>query len=135
MPQYSDQSRRHLETCIFPLRQVFQTVILEIDHTIIEGGRGRELQNEYFRTGRSRVRWPDGKHNEVPSEAVDAAPYPINWNDRERFVYFAGYVLGTAQALGYVLKWGGDWDQDHDLRDQNFMDLVHFEYVGEVDIG
>ncbi len=44
-----------------------------------------------------------------------------------RFYYFAGFVMGTAAAMGVRLRWGGDWDGDTELDDQKFRDLVHFE--------
>jgi hypothetical protein len=79
------------------------------------------------------VQWPDGKHNtEEPdglSEAVDAAPYPIDWNNRERFVYFAGIVIGVGAEMGIKIRWGGDWNRDNDLKNQTFFDLPHFEVV------
>ena len=28
-----------------------------------------------------------------PSRAVDVVPYPIDWDDRERFHLFAGFVI------------------------------------------
>ena len=49
--------------------------------------------------GKSKVRWPSGKHNTVPSMAVDVTPYPVVWDDRERQTLFAGYVLATAKAV------------------------------------
>ena len=55
------------------------------------------------------------------------APYPIDWNDKERFYFFAGYVKGIASQMGIELRWGGDWDSDNQLHDQTFMDLPHFE--------
>jgi hypothetical protein len=77
--------------------------------------------------GKSQVYWPNGKHNTVPSCAVDVTPYPIQWDDRERQTLFAGYVLATAKAMGVNLRWGGDWDRDTEVRDNSFDDLVHFE--------
>ena len=45
-----------------------------------------------------------------------------------RFYDFGGYVVGAAHRLGVPIRWGGDWDQDHDVfDDQTFQDLVHFE--------
>ena len=130
MPSFSNASNGHLDSCCLEIRIVLHAVVECYDCTVIEGHRGQADQDEYFRTGRSRVQWPNGKHNTLPSLAVDVAPYPIDWNDRERFVHFAGYVLGVANNCGYRWVWGGDWDSDHDLRDQTFMDLVHFEHHG-----
>ena len=77
--------------------------------------------------GNSKVKWPKGKHNKVPSVAVDAIPYPIDWGDRERMSYFAGYVQGISTQMEIPLRWGGDWDQDTELKDNRFDDLVPFE--------
>lgn len=130
MSSYSAQSKTKLESTCVELQHTFRIVILDYDNSILEGHRGQTAQDEYFRTGRSRVQFPNGKHNSVPSDAVDSAPYPIDWNNRERFVHYAGYVKGVARALGYRVRWGGDWDGDFDLKDQTFMDLVHFEFLG-----
>ena len=104
-------------------------VIRTYDCTIICGYRSEEEQNEAFRTGHSKLRFPESKHNLSPSAAVDVAPHPIDWNDRDRFHHFAGFVQATAEALGYRLRWGGDWDSDRDMKDNTFDDLVHFELM------
>jgi len=88
-----------------------------------------------YNAGRSKVKWPNGKHNKRPSMAVDVVPYPIDWQDRDRFHYFAGYVMGVADMLhaegliNHRLRWGGDWDRDTQVKDNGFDDLVHFELV------
>jgi hypothetical protein len=41
--------------------------------------------------------------------------------------YFAGYVKGIAMMLGIPIRWGGDWNSNNDLKDNNFDDLPHFE--------
>jgi peptidoglycan L-alanyl-D-glutamate endopeptidase CwlK len=132
MPKFSFESRRRLETCDSRLIRVFETVLsLGFDHTIVTGHRSEREQEEMFRLGRSKLLWPNSRHNTMPAEAVDAAPYPIDWKDRERFSYFAGVVLGIAQSQGLQLTWGGDWDRDWQLRDNTFDDLLHFELPRE----
>jgi peptidoglycan L-alanyl-D-glutamate endopeptidase CwlK len=69
----------------------------------------------------------NSKH--LTGNAVDLAPYPIDWKNTKRFYHFAGIVLGVATEMGIRIRWGGDWDMDDDLDDQSFMDLVHFEIV------
>ena len=51
----------------------------------------------------------------------------IDWDDRERFTLFAGFVLGIAKSMGINLRWGGDWDQDWTVKDNKFDDFPHFE--------
>lgn len=129
MYKFGSTSSRRLGECHEDIQKVFNEVIKIIDCSVLEGHRDKETQDHYFATGRSKVRFPNGKHNATPSDAIDAAPYPINWDDKERFYYFAGIVLGIAASLGVKLRWGGDWDRDNDLDDQTFDDLVHFERI------
>ena len=131
MPAFSDSSLTRLRQCDHRLQGVFDFVIQTFDCTILSGHRGRREQEQAFAAGNSKLRWPDSKHNSVPSMAVDAAPYPIDWDDRERATLFAGYVLGVAAARGIRLRWGGDWDRDTEVRDTEFDDLWHFELIGE----
>ena len=127
MPSFSTRSLDRLSTCEPRLVELFMEVVKVYDCSVIEGRRSRERQDELYRTGFSRVQYPNSRHNPKPSMAVDVAPYPIDWNDRERFVAFGSFVRGVAYARGIALRGGGDWDTDFDLKDQTFMDLVHFE--------
>ena len=129
MPKFSKASASNLATCDVRLRQVFERVIEGFDCTILTGYRDQQTQDDAFDSGASQKKWPDSKHNRSPSLAVDAAPYPIDWEDRERFTYFAGYVVGVGAMLGVKLRWGGDWDQDTEVEDNGFDDLLHFEVV------
>jgi len=136
MPAYSKASKSRLDTCHPDLQRVFNKVIGFFDHTIIEGHRGKEAQNAAFAAGNSKLKWPNGNHNSLPSKAVDAAPVEykdrkavIDWKDVQRMSFFAGQVLATARAMGITLRWGGDWDSDTELKDNSFDDLVHFEIV------
>ena len=124
MPEFSNRSLARLGTCHPDLIWLFDEIIKEYDCTIIEGHRSRATQAEYFRTGRSKVEI--GKHNHVPSLAIDVAPYPIDWKDLKRFYHFAGYVQAWADGLDMDIRWGGDWDGDNNF-DQDFNDLVHYE--------
>lgn len=134
MFKFSKSSQSKLDTCDERLQRVFNEVIKHWDCTIIEGTRSKETQNEYYRTGKSKVQYPNSKHNASPSKAVDAAPYfpnkpHIRWDDSQSFAYFAGFVIGIAAGMGIKLRHGADWDQDKDTRDQSFMDWPHFELV------
>jgi len=127
MAKYSEKSKAKLATAHPLLQRVFGVVVQAVDNTILCGHRPKEEQDAAFAERRSCVKWPDSKHNSVPSMAVDAAPYPINWKNIKRFIYFGGFVMGVAFALGIKLRWGGDWDGDTDLDDQSFNDYPHFE--------
>jgi peptidoglycan L-alanyl-D-glutamate endopeptidase CwlK len=127
MPHFSERSLKKLETCDPELRCLFKEVIQHFDCSILCGHRGREEQDEAYHSKRSKKPWPESKHNRFPSIAIDAAPYPIDWKDKERFYYFAGVVKGIALKMGIDIRWGGDWDSDTEVDDQDFNDLPHFE--------
>lgn len=127
MPRFGKRSIGRLQTCDQKLQELFYEVVKHFDCSIIEGHRGEERQNKAYADGKSKVKYPNGKHNQNPSVAVDVAPYPIDWSDRDRFHYFGGFVLGVAKEMGMNIRWGGDWNQDTETKDNKFDDLVHFE--------
>ena len=127
MPKFGRSSRTRLDSCEPDLQQVFNEVIKYVDCSVLEGHRGQERQNKLCDEGKSKVRFPDGRHNKLPSRAADVTPYPVDWNDRERQTLFAGFVLGVARGMGINLRWGGDWDQDWEVKDNTFDDFPHFE--------
>jgi hypothetical protein len=49
-----------------------------IDFKILCGHREEKEQNEAFNKGNSKLKWPQSKHNSLPSLAVDIAPFPVN---------------------------------------------------------
>ena len=129
-PSFGLRSRRMLTTCHTELVVLAEEAIaVGMDFTVLEGHRSADRQEQLYHDGFSRVRYPDSKHNTLPSEAFDLAPYPIDWQDAERFYHLAGIVRTIAQEHELGVRWGGDWDGDFDLRDQSFMDLAHFELI------
>ena len=127
MPRFGKKSRERLATCDERLQRVFNEVINYVDCSILEGHRGEERQEKLFDEGKTKVHYPNGRHNASPSRAVDVVPYPVDWDDRERFHLFAGFVLGIAKSMGISLRWGGDWNQNFEVDDNQFDDFPHFE--------
>ena len=127
---FSRRSKKKLREAHPLLQEIFHEVIKIIDCSVLEGHRGKDAQNRIFERGESKLRWPRSKHNKTPSLAVDVVPYPIDWNDRESFLFFAGIVKGVAHSKGIKIRWGGDWNSNNNFKDQSFHDLPHFELVG-----
>jgi peptidoglycan L-alanyl-D-glutamate endopeptidase CwlK len=127
MPKFGKKSMSKLETCHEDLQQLFYQVIKQFDCSVLEGHRGEELQNKYFDEGKSKVKFPKGRHNANPSKAVDVVPWPIDWDDTDRMYYFAGFVKGIAAMLDIPIRWGGDWNDNTEVKDTGFKDLPHFE--------
>lgn len=138
--KYGKRSLEKLNTCHKDLIDVFKLALDMglIDISIIEGVRSKEDQNEYYNIGKSKVRWPNGKHNVSKdgqkSMAVDAAPF-VNGKaslKKEHCIYLAGIVMACAKVLEVNIRWGGNWDCDAEpITDQDFQDLVHFEIGGK----
>ncbi len=132
MPRFGKRSKRNLKQCHEDLQILFNEVIKHYDCTVICGMRGKKEQNEAYYSGRSRVKFPESKHNVNPSIAVDVVPYfsnkpHIRWEDKNKFYEFAGFVQGIATMLNIDIRYGGNWDGDDELHDQSFFDLPHYE--------
>lgn len=141
MPTFSITSQAKLRTCHPLLQQLLNAVVLQYDCTIIEGYRSHQRQMLLYSEGKTKV--TVSKHNTDPSNAIDVAPYIVGrgipWpkhgtnsyiKDLNQFYHFAGFVEAKAKEMNINIRWGGDWDRDHDLADQHFDDLVHFELGG-----
>lgn len=120
----SKSSISKLQTCHKDLQKL--VLAMDEDILIIEGYRSEERQRELFKKGLSKLQ-EGGKHNKIPSDAIDMAPLPLDWEDTKRFYEFGKRVVAKAKELGIKIRWGGDWDGDGDFSDQKFNDLVHFE--------
>jgi len=93
-----------------------------IDFTIIETVRTIEQQKLNVAKGVSKTL----KSRHIPDtnksglcEAIDIAPYPINWKDIERFKLLSNHIKQIANALKIPITWGGDW--------KTFKDYPHYE--------
>jgi len=131
MPRFGRSSRSRLATCDEDLQDLFNEVIKHVDCSVLEGHRGKERQNKLYDEKKTKVRYQDGRHNASPSRAVDVVPYPIDWSDRERFHLFAGFVIGIAKSMEINIRWGGDWNQNFEVDDNQFDDFPHFELKKE----
>jgi len=132
---FGQTSKDRLETCHPDLQAICNEVVVRSDCSIVCGHRTKGAQEIAVMGGKSKTHWPDSKHNQSPSLAIDVAPYPIDWSDTKRFCVFAGRFLDTAERLleegviTHKVRWGGDWDRDSSTTDQTFNDLVHFELI------
>lgn len=134
--KFSKLSTARLNTVHPSLRRVIRTALADprcpSDFAVLCGERSREAQEEACRKGFSKVRFPKSKHNRRDCDvhgvrAVDIAPYPIDWNDLERFKALAQHVLTIGNEMNVVVRWGGDWDMDGETADERFIDMPHFE--------
>jgi len=131
MNKFSEKSEKELSTCHPELQRLFRKVNEIIPCSILEGHRNEERQNLLFTQRKTKLKFPNGNHNKLPSAALDAAPNPIDFTNQAkaiaRFYYFAGIVKAVAAQLGIKIRSGCDWDGDMMFDDQTFDDLGHFE--------
>lgn len=134
MYKYSQKSLTKLNTCHPDIQKIFKKAIQFIDITILEGQRSMERQEELVRTGMSQTM--NSKHlkqDDGWSHAVDAALWPVDWNDKDRFVYLGGFIIALAEIMykngeiTHKIRWGGDWDSDQNIKEHSFFDGPHFE--------
>ena len=125
MPKFGKRSKQRLEGVNIVLVHILNKLVKIMDVTIIEGVRSQERQDELVKKGASKTKF--SKH--IDGRAVDVAPYPIDWEDRERFHYMGGMLKGIAHEMDVKIRLGGDWDNDGEIKDNNFDDLVHVELL------
>lgn len=119
MPSFSKRSLDNLATCHADLQKVAHEAIKTFDFTVIEGHRGEAAQNKAYAEQKSKLKYPNSKHNKKPSLAFDAAPYPLDWGDRKSFDTMGKHMKDAAKKVGVKIKWGGDF--------KDFYDGPHFE--------
>ena len=151
MPTFGKQSHSKLVTCERDIQTVMIEAIKYFDFTILEGHRDIEKQHEYWQQGRALVSeganpkhkdsWyitdkdkvithidgyeKKGRHNYEPSKAIDAIPWPIDWNNHIAFNALAALILSISAdflANGRIskpIRWGGHW--------KTFKDLPHYQ--------
>ena len=112
------------------------------DHSILKGHRphGEQDAAYYGKPQRSKLKWPDGKHNALPSRAIDVQTYPVpkgrdgtqkgyEQELREEQLYLLGLYVGVASGMAIMLRTGADWDRDGEIADNGFDDFYHVELV------
>ena len=81
MGKYSVQSWERLQSCHEDIVKVFIEISDYFDVTMLCGYRGEQEQNAAY-PKYTNVKYPNSKHNKIPSFAIDAIPY-----DSIKFVF------------------------------------------------
>ncbi len=63
--------------CDERIQRLIREAIKHYDCTIVEGHRSNERQDELYRTGFSKVKAGQRKHNHTPSRAIDVSYKPL----------------------------------------------------------
>lgn len=160
MFKLSLSSKEIYDTLHSDLRRIIDLALLisPVDFKLVEGYRSPEEQFKLYKKGRIEsngiwriinhkkvVTYIDGinkksKHNYNPSLAVDVAAYvpghPELTYDEKHMIAVGSAIVSAANLLyksGKILhkiRWGADWDGDHELiYDQALSDIPHIELV------
>lgn len=131
MPSFGSHSKKQRATLDKRLQKILDEAIEYFDFQIVEGHRGKAAQDKAFATGASKLRWPYGNHNKMPSLAADLAPWPIDWSNKAtalaRFAFLMGVIHKVAKDQGTKVRFGLDWNRNLDPRDESFVDWGHVE--------
>ncbi len=132
MNLFGTKSLANLSTANSTLQGIAAEVLLIKDHSIVKGHRNQIDQDYAHQKGNSKLKWPYGKHNKLPSNAIDVRTYPVPESEqelREDQLYLLGLYVGVAFALGTTLRTGADWDRDGEIADNGFDDFFHVETI------
>ena len=132
MNKFGEKSWLALDTAETVLQEIALRVLKIKDHSILKGHRTESEQNAAWHSGRSQLLWPNGKHNSLPSNAIDVQTYPrpaLDSDLREEQYYLLGLYVGIAHEMGLELITGADWDNDGEVSDNGFDDLFHVELM------
>ena len=95
--------------------------LTEQDFLVIEGMRTVERQKKLLAEGKSKTM----KSRHLTGHAVDLCPYPVDWEDHEKFKVIAKAMKAAAEDLGISIEWGGDWKNGWD---KPHYQLPHKDY-------
>ena len=132
MNVFGPRSRKELSGADYQLQEVAHKVLVIKDHSVLKGHRPEDEQNAAFDSGNSELKWPDGKHNGIPSKALDVQTYPRPNTEqklKEEQLYLLGLYVGIASEMGITLRSGADFDRDGQTTDSTFFDGFHVELV------
>lgn len=133
--RFSAVSEFNVSTCSPGLQRVLRRAIRcvpkHLDFAVTCGHRNQLDQDEAYKRKTSTKRWPNSKHNTMPSKAADirpAAPFnPEDWNDRIRFARILGFIEAVSVEEGVPIRLGCDWNGNGRSLDESFIDLPHIE--------
>ena len=130
MNSFGRGSRKHLRTVDARLQRIAHRALRITDHSITCGHRTREAQDAAFEAGNSKIQWPDGKHNRLPSVAMDVQVWPRPEKEEDLIdeqLYLLGVYKGVGQEQGIPIRTGADFNRNGRVSDNEWKDLFHVE--------
>ena len=119
MKELTKLSKQRLITCIEPLQLLVEEINKQMHINVSVGHREQSEQDKAFKEGKSQLKYPQSKHNKIPSLAVDIYPIANNQIAWEKFDELGVLIKETAKRLNIPITWGGDWK----MRDKPHIEL------------
>ena len=121
--KFGNTSKARLRQCHPDLQKLMEAVIAESpeDIAIVCGGRGQGKQDKAYAEGKSKLKYPNSKHNIQPSMAVDVAPYidgGIPWDDISAFIRLRSRIRAKSHEMKLIIRSGSYF---------SFEDWSHYE--------
>jgi peptidoglycan L-alanyl-D-glutamate endopeptidase CwlK len=129
MPSFGKASEERYKTLHPDLQKILTEAIKYCDFSITCGYRNKEDQEKAFNEHKSTKQWPNSNHNKLPSTAVDIAPWPIDWDNRDRFIFLTGIIYCIAEQMNIKIRSGSNWSRSWQFEKQKFNDLPHIELI------
>lgn len=118
------KSSEKLKECHSDIQKLMRRVDEIYPIQVICGHRNEADQNKAFADKKSKLKFPESKHNKKPSLAVDVVPDPdrnpktISWVDITQYEIMCLAIEAAADELDIEIKLG---------RDFSFKDYPHCE--------
>ena len=139
MNKWSRTSEKKLSSCHPDLIAIMNQVLEVQDCTIIAGGRNEKAQEKAFYMGKSKLKFPQSKHNTVPSQAVDVAMFKdgqVQWDldnaiIMSRAIYNVWQSMLADDKVACQLRFGLTWTDNpfDEIKEGQFVDGFHIEIV------
>lgn len=100
--------------------------ITKQDFTVVQGLRTEQQQASAVKSGNS---WTM-RSRHLTGHAIDVVPYPVDWNDLNKFKLIRDAFFQASSELEIPIRWGGDWNDNGSYQDEikrGTYDGGHFE--------
>lgn len=134
--EFDKASKQRLDGAHPLLQKLLVAARSKIAFTIMDSQRGRKAQEAAYKAGNSKATFGNSAHNYTPAVAVDLAPVPLDWSNRQSFIDLwnvIGYYnpstkagKGLAKDMQIPIRWGGDWNMNGKWSDDGW-DFPHYE--------
>lgn len=118
--------------------RLINLIMLAIKRTPIDfgvayqgGKRTASEQHQLFLEGFSKCDGYEKLSKHQSGNAIDLIVFVGNKvvDNKEMLCVIAGVMFACAKELNIKIRWGLDWNENSDIRDNTFNDIYHYELI------